>query len=106
MKTRCYSVRLASLVSISDQAFKATAFDGSKAVIPKSQVFGRDFNVTKSEAFWITAWILERKNMQYSSKKAAWFDEKGQMLPERTIEKYVPIKKHITDVEPIKTLTR
>lgn len=42
MKTKCYSVRLASLVSISDKAYKATAFDGSTAIIPKSQEFGQD----------------------------------------------------------------
>ena len=46
-KTKCYSVRLESLVRISPKAFKATAFDGSSDIIPASQVFGRDFEVEK-----------------------------------------------------------
>ena len=37
MKTLCYSVRLESLVRISDKAFRATAFDGSTDIIPDSQ---------------------------------------------------------------------
>jgi hypothetical protein len=96
MKTKCYSVRLQSLVSISDKAFKAIAFDGSEAIIPKSQVLGQDYDVHKSEAYWISAWILEKKDIQYSYKKAAWFDENGRMLPDYKIEKHKPPK-----VEPV-----
>jgi hypothetical protein len=70
---KCYSVRLESLVSISERAYKATAFDGSEDIIPKSQVFGQDWEVSKSEAYWISAWILEKKKIQYSSKKVKWF---------------------------------
>lgn len=40
MKVLCYSVRLSSLTSISEKAYKAVAFDGSEAIIPKSQVSG------------------------------------------------------------------
>ena len=77
MKTRCYSVRLESLVSVSDKAFKATAFDGSTAIIPKSQVFGQDFEVQKSDAWWIAAFILEKDDckLQFSSKKVKWFNK-------------------------------
>ena len=63
MKTKCYSVRLQSLVSMSDKAYKATSFDGSEAILPKSQVFGVDYDVQKSEAYWISSWILE-ENMK------------------------------------------
>ncbi len=73
MKTKVISVRLQSLVSISDKAYKATAFDGSEAIIPKSQVFGQDWDVQKSDAYWISSWILEQKDLQYSDKKVAWF---------------------------------
>ena len=73
-RTKCYSVRLQSLVSISDQAYKATAFDGSSDIIPKSQVYGPDYEVSKSAAYWIAAWILEKKNIQYSTKKVMWFN--------------------------------
>jgi len=76
MKTKCYSVRLESLVSISDRAYKATAFDGSEAIIPKSMVFGQDYEVQKSYAVWIAAFILEKEdcNLQYSDKKVKWFN--------------------------------
>lgn len=91
-KTLCYSVRLESLVRISDKAYKAMAFDGSSDIIPASQVMGRDYDVQKSDAWWISAWILEKKNIQYSSKKQAWFDENGHMLPTYTIERHTPEK--------------
>lgn len=76
MKTKCYSVRLSSLVSISDKAYKATAFDGSEAILPKSMVFGQDYEVQKSEAYWIAAFILEKEEckLQYSDKKVKWFN--------------------------------
>lgn len=91
MRVKCYSVRLASLTSISEKAYKAEAFDGSEAIIPKSQVFGEDYEVSKSEAYWISAWILEQKHLQYSGKKEAWFDKAtGKKLPSYTIEKHKP----------------
>jgi hypothetical protein len=48
MKVLCYSVRLSSLTSISEKAYKAVAFDSSEAIIPKSQVLGQDSELTKS----------------------------------------------------------
>lgn len=92
MRTLCFSVRLESLVRISDKAFKATAFDGSSDIIPASQVFGRDYEVQKSDAYWISAWILEKKSLQYSPKKRAWFDENKHQLPTYTIERHQPEK--------------
>ena len=76
MKTKCYSVRLQSLVSISDRAYKATAFDGSSSIIPKSQVFGQDDDVEKCDAWWIAAFILEKEDckLQFSCKKVKWFN--------------------------------
>lgn len=101
-------MRLESLVSISDRAYKAKAFDGSEAILPKSQVFDRDWDVIKSEAYWISAWILEKKELQYSTKKTGWFNpEKNTVEPQVKIvvEKHVPeiINKK---VEPIKELKR
>jgi len=99
MKTKCFSVRLQSLVSISDKAYKATAFDGSEAILPKSQVMGQDYDVQKSDAYWISAWILEQKDLQYSAKKEAWFDkDTGRMLPTYHVVKHKPKK-----VEPVNT---
>ncbi len=107
MKTRCYSVRLSSLTEISDKCYKAIAFDGSEALIPKSQVFGQDSDVSKSDAYWISTWILEQKAIQYSTKKEAWFDkETGEMLPSFTIIKHKPTKKEALENNTIKNLKR
>lgn len=93
MKTLCYSVRLESMTPISPKCYSATAFDGSEALIPASQYYGQDYDVTKSEAHWISAWILEKKDLQYSSKKEAWFDsETGKMLPNITFKHHKPKK--------------
>ena len=106
MRTLCYSVRLESLVRISDKAFRATAFDGSTDVIPASQVMGRDYEVMKSDAWWISAWILEKKSIQYSSKKQAWFDENGHMMPTYTIERHTPKKRDAIESNEINELKR
>jgi len=92
MKIKCYSVRLQSLTSVSEKCYKATGWDGSEDLIPKSQVFGNDWEVTKSEAYWISAWILEKKNIQFSTKKTAYFNESGKRLADITIEKHIPAK--------------
>lgn len=78
MKTKCYSVRLEGLTSISEKAYKAIAFDGSQAILPKSMVFGQDYEVSKSEAYWVAAFILEKEDckIQFSSKKVKWFNKK------------------------------
>lgn len=93
MKVKCYSVRLKSLTDISDKCYEAVAFDGSRDFIPKSQVFGNDYDAIKSDAYWISSWILEKKKLQYSTKKEAIFDsETGDMLPTITIVKHIPKK--------------
>lgn len=107
MKELCYSVRLESLTSISDKCYKATGFDGSEALIPKQFVYGQDWDVTKSEAYWISAWILEKKNLQYSGKKEAWFDrETGKKLPTYEFHKHIPKKIENTEIEPDADLIR
>jgi hypothetical protein len=101
MKVLCYSVRLSSLTDISEKAVLATAFDGSETVLPKSQVFGQDYSVSKSEAYWISAWILEKKDLQYSAKKEAWFDNvTRKMQPTYKIEKHTPER-----VKPVESNT-
>jgi len=107
MKTKVVSVRLQSLVSISDKAYKAVAFDGSTAIIPKSQVFGTDYDVQKSEAYWISEWILEQKELQYSNKKVAWFNTDTQNFePHYVIEHHKPELKKAINIKPIKELER
>lgn len=95
-KTQCFSVRLEGLTSISEKAYKATSFDGNEDIIPKSCVFGRDYDVQKSDAYWVASWILPKKKIQYSTKKEAWFDEKGKRLPEYSSVRHKP-----NQVEPV-----
>lgn len=99
MKVLCYSVRLSSLTDISEKAVLATAFDGSEAILPKSQVFGQDLDVSKTEAYWISEWILKQKKLQYSAKKEAWFDSvTRKKTPTYIIEKHKP--KAVEPIEP------
>lgn len=91
MKTLCYLVKLSSLYQISPKAYLARCFDGSEAVIPKSQVFGKDFS-SKTDAYWISAWILSKTRLQYSDKRKAMFDDEGKMYPYVEVKKYTPQK--------------
>jgi hypothetical protein len=99
-------VRLESLVRISDKAFRATAFDGSTDIIPASQIKGQDHEVSKCDAYWISAWILEKKSLQYSNKKQAWFDEQGRRLPTYTVERHTPERITPTEHNKISELKR
>lgn len=82
-----------SLVRISDKACIAEAYDGSKDIMPISQIYGYDSDVRKSDAFWISEWILSKKSIQYSHKKQAWFDkDKRIMLATYSVEKHKPEK--------------
>lgn len=96
--TKCYSVRLDSLVSISDKCYLAKAFDGSESLIPKSQVFGQDYGVSKSEAYWISAWILQKKEIQYSIKKWTNFSKAGKDIGQVEFTHHKPkkINKEVT----------
>lgn len=106
MKTKCYSVRLKEFDRISDKAYKAVAFNGSEAIIPASQVFGYDDSSKKSTAIWITAWILSKKELQYSKKKIGWFNEFGKQMPTYKIEKHIPSKMDAVKDNNIKELMR
>lgn len=97
MRTKCVSVRVESFTKISDKAYLLRSFDGREAVIPASQYYGFDTEVTKSEAVWISEWILQRKDVQWSSKKTAYFDsETCKQLPSYEIKKHVA-----ADVAPV-----
>ena len=69
-------------------------------------MFGRDYEVMKSDAYWISAWILEKKSIQYSGKKQAWFYENGHMMPTYTIERHTPEKKEAKESNVINDLKR
>ena len=91
MRVKCFSVRIKDSVRISDKSYKITTFDGRSAIIPSSQLYGNDYEVIKSDAYWISAWILKKRDIQYSDKKEAWFDsDTKKMLPTFIIEKHKP----------------
>lgn len=104
MRTKCYSVRVESVRKISDKAYIVRSFDGSEDIIPASQVFGQDYEVQKCDAYWISAWILEKKSIQYSRNKEALFDEDGNRLPDYTIERHKPEKVDAKSNNIIKSL--
>lgn len=104
MKIKCYSVKLEFMHSISEKCYKAVAFDGSEALIPKSQVYGRDYS-RQSESWWISAWILERVSIQHSNKKAAWFED-GRMLPTYEKKIHKPERKDPVISKPKQKLLR
>ena len=103
---KCYSVRLESLSSISTKAYLATAFDGSTAIIPKSQVYGRDWDIMKSEAYWISEWILSKKpELQASTKKWTVFNKSGKDIGRIEFKHHTP-KKITKEVSHDGSLTR
>lgn len=104
MRVKCYHVKLESLVSISDKCYKARSWDGREDLIPKSQVLDED-----CDGYWISAWILEKKNIQYSSKKEAEFVNKGnywQRLPKIEFKKHVPKKIEVKEAIIIEELIK
>lgn len=107
MKVKCYSVRLKELKRISPKAYLAVCFDGSKDIIPASQVLGADLSVSKSEAYWISEWILQRKYLQYSKGKSAVLDsETGKIMPCVEVERHKPLRMEALDNNEIECLKR
>lgn len=110
MKTKAVSVRLQSLsLNRSGISYTATDFNGNADIIPASQVFGLDYEVQKSEAYWISEWILSKKNLTYSDKKIAWFNQETKILEPNIaikIEKHIPERKEPITINPDANLIR
>lgn len=94
------------MVSISEKCYKAVAFDGSQALIPKSQVYGQDWDVHKSDAYWISAWILERISIQFSRKKWTFFTKDGRNIGQVSYEHHKPSKLDKSKIQHDESLTR
>lgn len=100
-RVKCYLVKLAELRAISPKAYLAVCFDDREVVIPRSQVFGVDLSSTKSDAYWIAAWIVEKHGLQHSQKNFGWYDRSKPVRSVRCgtfkrIERIVPKR-----VEPV-----
>ncbi len=75
-------------------------FNGHEDLIPASQYFGPDYDHTKSDAYWISAWILEKKCITYSEKKAAWYNPEDQTFKphyEVIVVRHVPEKRAVVE---------
>lgn len=77
-KTKCYLVRLSEFRRISPKCFKAVDFSGHEELIPASQFFGYGDNEKAGESVYLSAWILERKTLQYSEKTPVYLTDDGQ----------------------------
>lgn len=104
-KVKVISARLQSLVEISPKCYKATDWQGNTALIPKSQVYGRDYDVQKSDAWWISEWfaIKEDFKLMISLKKIGWYNLNTRNIEpnyELIIEHHVPEK-----IEPLENNT-
>ncbi len=112
MRTPCYSVKLQSMFSISEKCYKAIAFDGSEALIPTSQVYGKDPDNSREdvEAWWISKWILEQKPIQHSTKRHAFFDSETRKRladgPLTTYQVHVPQPIKAIESKANESLTR
>lgn len=111
LNKKVYSVRLKSLNQISDKCWKAEDWQGNTFLIPDSQYFGRDYDVIKSDAYWIASWIIDKEDchLQVSTKKIGWYDPKsGRIKPPViiTIEHHVPERIAPIENNTIKKLKR
>lgn len=104
---KAYSVRLKEFTPVKG-GFRAVAFDGSSAWIPEWAYCGPDFSVSRSEAYWIAAKVLETRQLQYSIKKSADFYKKGSMwqMVEYKVEKFVPERITPQQTKPDEDLVR
>ena len=103
---KCYSVRLSSFERISNKCFKAIDFNGNESLIPSSQFLGIDEDVKKSEAYWISSWILTKKNIVYSNKKWVYFSKEGKNLGRIEFKHHKPKKLNVSDITYDKTLIK
>lgn len=70
---KCYLVKLQCFEPITPKCYKAVDFSGNEALIPASQVCG----IMQGKAganVYISAWILERKNLVYSDKNPVYVE--------------------------------
>ncbi len=85
---KCYLVKLKEFEQISPKCYKAVDYAGNEALIPASQFCG----YSGSNGVYLTAWILERKNLQYSTKKPVDILDGGVNDDVVTIRKHTPEK--------------
>lgn len=104
-KIKVVSVRLKTLTEISPKCYKATDWQGNSTLIPKSQVFGQDYDVQKSDAYWISEWFARKEDfdLMISLKKIGWYNPNSVNIEpnyEIIIEHHTPEK-----IDPVENNT-
>lgn len=88
---KCYLVKLREFEQITPKCYKAVDFSGNEDLIPASQVCGIMQGKAGADVY-LSAWILERKNLVYSDKNPV-FIEPGEGPDEDVviITRHVPL---------------
>ena len=104
---KCYLVKLKEFEQITPKCYKAVDFSGNEDLIPASQVCGIMQGKAGADVY-LSAWILERKNLVYSDKNPV--DVEPGQIPDEDV---VIVVRHIpqylvpeTGVEADASLTR
>lgn len=87
---KCYLVKLKEFEQITPKCYKAVDFSGNEDLIPASQVCGIMQGKAGADVY-ISAWILECKNLVYSDKNPVDI-EPGTCINEDvvTVTRHVP----------------
>lgn len=98
MKRKYISVELKSFTRISGKAFKAVFSNDAEYIIPASQIFAQNKEVTEKEEWFISEWILRQKQIPYKGMKAVWLHDCDRNMKEiRIVKKHIPEK-----IKPVK----
>ena len=102
--TKCFCIKAKSIVDISAKCLKVSDYNGNEELIPKSQVYGFS-DGGNTQSIWIAAWLVEKRSLNYSTKKEGWFDASGNNYCSVT-EKIIPEEVMPSEVEEITELLR
>lgn len=87
-KTKTYQVKIKSITPCGG-AFLIEDYNGNNDYFPKSTVFESN----NENMVYISAWILEKKEITYSYNKIFWYDRvTNTAMPHICITKYTPNK--------------
>lgn len=82
------SVKVKEAKRITEKAWLLQTWDGREDIVPASQIEGWD----TENALWVSEWILEKKDLQWSSKRKAFKTKDGRMVLADCIRKHTPEK--------------
>ena len=80
------SVKVKEAKKVTEKAWLLRMWDGREDIVPASQIEGWD----GENSLWVSEWILEKKNLQWSSKRKAFKSKDGRMVLADSIRKHTP----------------